>query len=330
MYKRQVFYELDKAKNYTDYVHAVSQLQSPGQNCVFISKRGEIALRTEGNFPAKWPGQGDWPMPGLDSSYMWQGMIPQEEVPQQYNPERGFVSSANQRPVPREYGYYLGNDYPVPRGLRLNKRLAAVDSITVDDMKALQNDNYETFASMALPALLKQVNKETLSSSELNVYNALASWNYDCPTDSEIPAMWKEWWKAFRKNTLSDEFEKSPKNTLQPQESTLLEAILRDTAFRMFDNIHTPQQEGFRSIALASLQEAALKIDSLKAAGKLAWGNYKATRIYHLTKLPELSTDVLQVPGDGWSLNANKMDTVSKQAHGPSWRMIVELSLIHI
>jgi penicillin G amidase len=134
----KLFYLLDRAKNYADYSVAAQYLQTPGQNCLFATKSGDIALRTQGKWPAKWKGQGDFVMPGTDSSFMWQGFIPQDEVPYQYNPERGFVSSANQHPADSTYPYYLGNDYPIYRGLIINKRLAAMQGITPGDMKALQ------------------------------------------------------------------------------------------------------------------------------------------------------------------------------------------------
>jgi len=87
-------------------------------------------------------------MPGTDSSYLWQGMIPQDEVPYQYNPERGFISSANQKPVDDNiYPYYLGKSYPMYRGIEINKRLAAMSNITPQDMMALQTDNYNAFCS---------------------------------------------------------------------------------------------------------------------------------------------------------------------------------------
>ena len=58
-------------------------------------------------------------------------MIPQDEVPFQYNPERGFVSSANQKPVDDStYHYYLGRDYPVYRGIAINRRLREMNGIT--------------------------------------------------------------------------------------------------------------------------------------------------------------------------------------------------------
>ncbi len=62
-------------------------------------------------------------MPGTDSSYLWQGMIPQYENPHLVNPERGFVSSANQMPADTSYPYYLGGSFPPYRGWEINKRL---------------------------------------------------------------------------------------------------------------------------------------------------------------------------------------------------------------
>ncbi|MFM2358559.1 MAG: hypothetical protein RLY16_552, partial [Bacteroidota bacterium] len=59
----KMFLLLDKAKNYADYTEAAQYLKTPGQNCIFACKDGDIALRTQGNWPAKWKGQGDFVMP---------------------------------------------------------------------------------------------------------------------------------------------------------------------------------------------------------------------------------------------------------------------------
>ena len=103
----KMFYQLDRAKNYDDYLEAIKNLHTPGQNCVFAAKNGDIAMWCQGEFPAKWKRQGDFVMPGTDSSYMWQGMIPQSENPHVLNPERNFISSANQLPADTSYPYYI-------------------------------------------------------------------------------------------------------------------------------------------------------------------------------------------------------------------------------
>jgi len=69
-----IFYKLNRAKNLDDYKAALPYLSCPGQNCLFADKRGDIAIWQQAVFPAKWKRQGDFVMPGTDSSYMWQYM----------------------------------------------------------------------------------------------------------------------------------------------------------------------------------------------------------------------------------------------------------------
>ncbi len=124
----KMFTLLDKAKDYDDYLEAIKYLHTPGQNCVFACKNGDIAIWDQGEFPAKWKRQGDFVMPGTDSSYLWQGMIPQDENPHLVNPERGFVSSANQLPADTSYPYYLGGQLSSISWLEINKRLNAMNN----------------------------------------------------------------------------------------------------------------------------------------------------------------------------------------------------------
>ena len=60
---------LDHAANYNDYLDAILYLHTPGQNCLFASRDGDIAIWDQGAFPAKWFRQGDFVMPGTDTSY---------------------------------------------------------------------------------------------------------------------------------------------------------------------------------------------------------------------------------------------------------------------
>ena len=49
-----IFNGLDHAKNYADYRESVKWLHTPGQNAIFASKNGDIAITAQGDFPAKW------------------------------------------------------------------------------------------------------------------------------------------------------------------------------------------------------------------------------------------------------------------------------------
>ena len=315
-----MFNLMNHAKNYNDYVAAVENLKVPGQNVAFASKAGDIAMRTQGEWPAKWKGQGDFIMPGIDSSYMWQSMIPQNEIPFQYNPERGFVSSANQKPTDSTYAYYLGREYPVARGLLINKRLTAMQQITPQDMMALQTDNYNIYAEELLPVLTKQINVTMLNADEKKYFSILRSWNLRNDAASVGATVYNEWYKKFKTDVYDDEFAKAPKPIQIPFESTLIEATIRDSSYKFFDDINTTKKETLADEALKSFKEAVVVLKDLETKGNLEWWKSKDTRIKHLLKQPAFSRMHLNMGGGRNMINATTED------HGPSWRMIVSLT----
>ena len=316
----KIFSMLDRAKNYADYSAAVVNLHTPGQNCVFACKNGDIALRTQGEFPAKWPGQGNFVMPGTDSSYMWQGMIPMDETPYQFNPERNFVSSANQRPADSTYPYYLGRGYTPFRGFYINRRLNAMNNITVDDMKNLQTDNYDIFAEMAMPVLLKNIKVNELNITEKKYFDLLRSWDFKDDLNSKGATVAVNTWLKFDSIVFHDEYAKAPGVVMKPYESTLLEAVLKDSVYKFLDDITTPQKETLADDVTKAFKAAAISLSKLEKEGNLDWWKYKDTKVSHLTKLDALSRLHLPVGGGLHAINAVKKD------HGPSWRMIVSLT----
>jgi len=316
----KLFYQLDRAKNYADYSAAMLNLHTPGQNGAFACKNGDIAIRTQGDWPAKWKGQGDFVMPGIDSSFMWQGMIPMDETPFQYNPERGFISSANQHPADSTYPYYLGNDYPIYRGLLINKRLTAMEGITPEDMMALQTNNYNIFAEEVGPVLVKNVRTSELNGDEAKYLDILRNWNLNNDAGEKGATVFSLFWENFYSTVFDDEFKNAPSTFYKhPYESTLVEAVLRDSAYKFIDNIETAQKETITDIATAAFRKAAVEMRKAEMAGKLEWAKYKGTRINHLTKLEPFSRLNLPIGGGTWCINAARDD------HGPSWRMVVSL-----
>lgn len=317
----RIFNMLDHAKNYADYQAAVTNLHTPGQNCVFACKNGDIAIRTQGEWPAKWKGQGDFVMPGTDTAYLWQGMIPQDEVPFQYNPERGFVSSANQKPVDDStYHYYLGRDYPVYRGIAINRRLREMNGITPQDMMALQTDNLDVCAQMLQPLFLANIREAELDAAGKKYLDIYRQWNCRNDAGSKGSTVFERWWHAFEGLVYDDDYAKAPKGSMRPFLSTLVEAILKDSAYKFLDNVNTPQTETLADDITAAFKAASAELQKLEAEGRLDWEKYKATRINHLAKLAPLSRLNLPIGGGNNCINATKVD------HGPSWRMVISLT----
>ncbi|MBC7507512.1 MAG: penicillin acylase family protein, partial [Ferruginibacter sp.] len=311
---------LNHAKNYSDYLTAVVNMHTPGQNFAFAAKNGDIAMRTQGAWPAKWKGQGDFIMPGTDSSYMWQGMIPANEIPFQFNPLRGFVSSANQKPADSAYPYYLGRDYPPYRGFIINRKLTAMDNITPQDMMAMQTNNYDVFAEMARPVFLKNIKEALLDDDEKKYLYILKTWDCNNEVNSTGPTVFKVLWQSFYSQVYDDEFSKAPAVIMHPFESSLLDGILRDSNYKFLDNIETTQKETLADDVTAAFKIAAVQLKKIEIEGRLAWATYKATRVNHLTKLEPFSRLNLPIGGGTNCINA------TKENHGPSWRMVVSLT----
>jgi penicillin amidase len=277
-------------------------------------------MRTEGNFPAKWKGQGDFVMPGNDSSYMWQGMIPENETPYQYNPERGFVSSANQRPVDSTYPYYLGREYPTPRGVIVNRKLASMQAITPQDMMQMQTNNYNVFAEMATPLFVKNIQTAQLNSNQQRFFGLLKQWNFNNDYHAKGATVFALAWQCLKDTVYNDEYAQAPAGTARPLESTLLEALLKDSTYPFIDLVQTPQKESLADIVTIAFQMAVDSLVKLEKAGKLEWGKCKDTYVGHLLKIPAFSRLHLPIGGGTNVINA------TKENHGPSWRMVISLT----
>lgn len=314
------FLKLDRAKNFVDYIKAISTYQCPGQNFIFASKKGDIAIRQQGQFPAKWWRQGDFLMPGTDSSYLWQGYIPAKENPTSYNPERGFVSSANQLATDETYPYYLAGEPEIYRGISINRKLRKMNNITISDMQQMQTDNYNVFAEMACPVLLKYLDESKLSADEMQYINQLKAWNARSDVNETGPTIFKLWWDSLETQVFKDEFAQTTLPLRWPDESVLLEGLLKDSAYKFVDDINTPAVESINDIVLRAYKLACKELKKLDKEHRLAWGKFKDTGIMHLLKLPALSRLHLPIGGGVNIINAASQD------HGPSWRMIVQLT----
>lgn len=314
------FLLLNKAANYSDYRAAISHFVCPGQNFVFAAKSGQIALWQQGLFPAEWPGQGSFIMPGTDSAYRWQQNIPQEENPHLVDPERGFVSSANQLPADSTYPYFLGGGYDLYRGLMINRYLTSMAGATTADMQKMQIDNYNLFAQTAMPVLLAHLNTIGLNNDEVKYLDIVRNWNMRNDNEEAGPTIFTRWYETFENLVWKDELAKQPPPYTMPEPYTLFEALLRDTAFSFVDNVNTPVRETLSDQVTAAFRQIVPELREAEANGRLRWSAFKDAGIRHLLRIPALSRFHLNTGGGLNVINA------TKQFHGPSWRMVVQLS----
>lgn len=314
-------YHLNRARNYDDYASAISTFNCPGQNFVFASKSGDIAIWQQGKFPARWDGQGLYVMPGEDSSFMWQGFIPQSENPHSKNPERGFLESGNQRPVDSTYPYFIPGSYITPRAITIEKYLGAMAGIRPEDMKKLQNNYFNTTAEDLRPVLLKYVKENALNADERKYLGLFRGWDLMASPDSKGQTVYQCWWDSLQVGIWADDLAKTDSAAF-PWAQTTLELLLKDSAMKFIDNINTPQVETLSDLVTDALKRAAVRISAAEKDGRLEWARFKRPAVYHLLKdaLPAFARPDLNIGGNNDIINA-----VTK-SHGPSWRMIVHLT----
>lgn len=317
------FYQLNHSKNYSDYVAAIKNFECPGQNFVFASKTGDIAIWQQGKFPDRWQGQGQFIMPGEDSSYMWQGYIPQAENPHAFNPDRGFLESGNQRPVDGTYPYFIPGSYITPRGVAIEYFLSKMNSINVQDMMQLQNNYYNIQANSLLPILLKHTNENALTPDAKKYMQTLKQWDYFGGPKSVGQTIYHGWVDSLQKDIWADELSKAGPAARLPEVQTLLELLAIDTTLLGFtDDKTTTEVESISMQVTKALNQVSLNLTEAEKEGRLEWAKFKEPAVYHLLRnnLLAFARTNLPVGGDGNIINA------TKKSHGPSWRMVVQLT----
>lgn len=320
---QKTFIELNKAKNYDDYVSALQYWNAPAQNFVFASTEGDIALWIQGKFANKWEGQGKFLMDGSNPENDWQSYIPQKFNAHTKNPERGFVSSANQHPVDKNYPYYVFNDgYETYRNRVINDFFNSKDTFSIQDFKDLHNNNHNLKAEELLPYMLEQIDISSLSKDEKVVYEEIKAWNFNNDIDEVGPSIWRQWYGKLY-NMLWDEFDIEDMALTTPYTYQTI-YLLKNCGNHEFMDIKKTEDktETAKDLFLLAFKEAAKRLQEIKEQdGDYSWANYKSTYAGHLLQgLPAFSRFNIPIGGDRNIVNATSED------HGPSWRMIVEMT----
>ncbi len=319
----KTFLGLNSSKDYTDYKTSITNFASPAQNIVYANKKGDIGITVQGQLPIRTLDQGTTVQSGESTASDWRGFIPMEQLPHVKNPQRGFVSSANQRSTSANYPYpywSMHGGFEAYRGRTLNQQLDTMEQITVADMQDLQNDVYGLKAAEALPALLAFLDKTALNEPERKYFELLTKWDYKYEREASGPILFNTWFTQFYKKTW-DEIYALKKNIEVPfPRNRRTIGLLNEEPDHDFFDLEetTDRKETAKEIARLSFTAMAKKIADWEAEGNaLEWSNYKKLSINHIGFIPAFSRTDLKVEGDPKTLNA------IGETWGPSWRMIV-------
>lgn len=316
----QTFFTLAKGKNFDDYYQATNHFETPPQNFVFASREGDIAITVNGRFPIRPQGQGRFVMDGKTTDGLWTEYVPDSMRARVKNPPQGYVTSANQRSTDDTYPYYYHGYFDDYRGRIANRLLSRMDSITIEDMMAMQNSNFSILAEEALPLLLEKLDTTQLNAIQLGLCKLLKEWQYQFNPDLSAPILFEEWWQAF-KDLLWDEIAAMPadKPVDSPEEWRTV-AFLKEDPLNVFWDVQaTSNRETPEMVVTEAFKQMFEKVRPMLDQIDYHWGKHWPHDIDHMANIEAFSVKGLETGGYGQALNAIKNKT------GPSWRMIVEL-----
>lgn len=315
------FHLLNRGNNYEDFKTAIQYFSCPAQNFAFASSNGDIAMWVQGKFPLKWPKQGKFLMDGSRIDQEWQGYIPFEHNAHVLNPKQGYVSSANQYPVDKNYPYYVyDGNYEDYRNRRINRKLESMKNITPQDMMTLQNDNFHLKAAESLPMMLDSLDIDQLNEQQKQIYSLLRNWDFFNETESKAATVYEVWWDNLHW-MIWDELRSDTLALNTPDDFTTIDIMKHHPTDDFIDIQSTPEKETLTQLIKQSYIDAIASLEKWAENNEkdYKWGNYKGTRLQHLLGLDPFSIENIQVGGNKGAINA------ISETQGPSWRMVVEL-----
>ncbi|PIO48108.1 MAG: penicillin acylase family protein [[Chlorobium] sp. 445] len=315
------FLKLNRAKTYRDYLDALSHYNTPAQNFAFASKSGDIAIWHNGNFPIRKPYQGASILDATDPAALMPSRLARNDLPHLFNPERGFVSSANQQPSDSAYPYYLGWDYAAfERSARINEQLKewiAKGKLSPEQMMSLQTDNVNLYARLILPTLLSALSSASLSTLEQKCLDELRRWNFEYRPDLIAPTIFEAFATELSHTIWDDDL---PNALPRPMRNVTAAQITGSATVSFLDDTRTPVVETLSDLTVAAFRAA---IDTLTQrygdfGENWKWREIRKTTIQHLARLSAFSR-MLPTSGNYNTVNA------TAERFGPSWRMVVQL-----
>ena len=183
------FYQLNRADTLAKARMAVAKVHAPGLNIVWANAKGDIGWWAAAQLPIRPAGaNAGFILDGSTAQADKLGFYPFSANPQEENPARGYVVSANAQPVSptgvQIPGYYNLAD----RGQQLNAQLSDNQvKWDLDNSQALQLGTTTAYGPRLLAPLLPVLREVVKDPAELKLLEQLAAWKGDYPVES-IPA----------------------------------------------------------------------------------------------------------------------------------------------
>ena len=228
------------ARSVKDVREALSHVNFIMLNFVFADTEGNIGWQTSGKIPIRSRGDGTLPYVLKDSHDNWADWIPFDEMPQLYNPQKGWVGTCNHKTVGRDYPYYYSSCLsPSYRYRRLKQLLGSPDNKSADEHWQFQRDTMNLMAKKIAPGMARALiaHEDTRELGQV-----LSQWDHLDDTDKAAPTIFQAIYRKFALLVFQDDLGEDLAKTMLDRwyfwKERLEKMVLEGTS-SWFDNVKT-------------------------------------------------------------------------------------------
>jgi penicillin amidase len=190
---------LERAGSAAAVCAAFRGLTTPTLNVVAADVDGHVRYQTVGRVPRRVARPPKGVMPG-DGRWDWRGFVPAAEMPAWDVPSDRYVVNANNAPLdPASPLCPAGYDWPQDRALRIAARLEGDGSVTLADLRSVQNDVCSRLAQRTVPLLLAAADSlpDSLDARMRSAVDTLRRWDFSARRTRLAPTLWRAWYGAY-------------------------------------------------------------------------------------------------------------------------------------
>jgi penicillin amidase len=151
-------FPMDHATTLAEALDISNRFRGPPLNVLIADEHGHIAWTYSGLLPLRQGFDGSASTSWADGHTGWKGYLMPETLPRVLNPPTGFLVTANNRTLGKDYPYITGHNFAYSyRAHRISQRLREMDAVTEQEMFHLQLDTtshfYDFYQQLALAVL---------------------------------------------------------------------------------------------------------------------------------------------------------------------------------
>ncbi|WP_181880375.1 penicillin acylase family protein [Ectopseudomonas mendocina] len=203
----EAFYQLNRANTLGKARAAAEKIEAPGLNVVWANASGDIGWWAAAKLPLRPEGVNPtFILDGASGDADKLGYHPFSANPQEENPQRGYILSANYQPVPAS-GIEIPGYYNLPdRGQRLNQHLSdASVKWDTQNSQALQLDPGTGYGPRLLAPILDELRSAAADDQERALVEQLAQWDGGHTLDSVAATLFNQLTYQLAHEAMADE-----------------------------------------------------------------------------------------------------------------------------